>query len=216
MRRLCRIEPRGLFAPSPSTEAGSPLTLCFALDALDWEGVLEPLPRQAHANPFAKFRGPALVRSQVNRSHASAATTVFELPSAGQRLEVTLLARPAHAGWLEVLKAQPDSDVRHVACMWVSTRMGPAQTPPSPAPRAAGARPSTSSHVASTGTRTSAVNDPRRRPPKTVDQPRRTTRSQRRYSGSVLGSPKCASKLRSPNQVIADTLSTAIVSTIRP
>ena len=41
-------------------------------------------------------------------------------------------------------------------------------------------------------------------------------RSDQRYSGSLRGSPKCCSKLRSPNHVIAETLSSASVRTISP
>ena len=54
-----------------------------------------------------------------------------------------------------------------------------------------------------------------RRPPLHRTRPPTTIRS-RTYRGSVRGSPNCASRLRSPNHVIADTWSSTSVSTIRP
>src|SRR5439155_8064278 len=92
------------------------LSLCFALETLD-RAIREQisdlcLSRSAHTLA-QKPEGP--VQSDLERigRTRSAAATILELPGAGQRLEVTPLARPAHAGWLKVVKAQQESDVRH-------------------------------------------------------------------------------------------------------
>jgi hypothetical protein len=90
--------------------------LCFALEAFD-RAIRKELSnlRLSRATHTLSQKSEGSVQTDLQRICRTrpAATSVLQLPSARQRLEVTPLARPAHGGWLEVVKAQPDGDARH-------------------------------------------------------------------------------------------------------